>query len=215
MDILFEDSSLLAINKPAGRISEGPAKDGLSSLEAFLRESMGIDLYPCHRLDRDTTGVLLFAKSKPALTSVHQQFSKRQVRKAYLVCVDGEWDPAWTRIETYIERHRDGSLINANKGKQALTTFRRLAHWNGRSLLQALPKTGRTHQIRLHCAFKKCPVLGDALYGSSSNAESTMALHASELRLRHPASHESLSIQAPLPAYWATEWLKGCPFEIS
>ncbi len=214
MKIIFEDALLLVISKPAGTITEGPTKDGKESAESLLSKNSQHPLYACHRIDRDTTGVVIFAKSKTALRAINEQFSKRQIKKTYMACVDGEWSKAWNRIETRIRRTARGCWENADEGKLAITTYRRLAFWNDRSLLQVLPNTGRTHQIRLHCAFKSCPVSGDGLYGKRTEDMPSMALHARELLFRHPATKENLRIEAPLPDYWRSHWLKDCPVQI-
>ena len=214
MDTLFEDDQLLVINKPAGTIVEGPAKDGLESLETQLSSRFDKPIFPCHRLDKDTTGVLVFAKTKAALTAVSEQFAKRRVRKTYLVCLDGQWDPGWNRVDTKIQRLPDQRMANSTEGKEAVTTFRRLAFWNGKSLVEALPKTGRTHQIRLHCLFHQCPVSGDKLYATVTDDQPPMALHAWQLRFQHPTSGDPLILKAPLPDYWHTHWLKDCPVDM-
>ena len=214
MKILFEDALLLVISKPAGTITEGPTKDGKESAESWLSKNGQQRVYACHRLDRDTTGVVIFAKTKSALRLINEQFSKRQIKKTYLACVDGEWAKAWNRIETRIRRTTGAAWENADEGKLAITTFRGLASWNGRSLLQVLPKTGRTHQIRLHCAFKSCPISGDGLYGQRTEDLPSMALHARELLFKHPTTQENLRIEAPLPDYWQSHWLKDCPVQM-
>ncbi len=214
MEILFEDNQLVVINKPSGLITEGPTKDGKESVETMLSRNYQDSVYACHRLDRDTTGVVVFAKTKAALRSLNEQFSKRQVRKAYLACVQGEWAKSWNRVETCIRRCNGAAWENADSGKQAITTFRRLAFWQDRSLLQVLPKTGRTHQIRLHCAYKLCPILGDNLYGQVLEGQPSMALHAQELHFKHPSTHQRMSTTAPLQDYWHSYWLKDCPVDI-
>ncbi|MDA0346637.1 MAG: RluA family pseudouridine synthase [Verrucomicrobia bacterium] len=214
MDPIFEDDHLLVINKKPGFIVEGPARNGLESLSTILSSKLGKPVHACHRLDKDTTGVVVFAKNKAALSAISEQFARRQVRKTYLVCVDGEWDKGWNRVQTKILRTDEQQMANSTEGKDSTTTFRRLAFWNKRSLLEALPKTGRTHQIRLHCLFHGCPVSGDGLYGSRTEDQPSMALHASQLRIQHPVSKASLLITAPLPDYWHTHWLKDCPLEI-
>ena len=214
MERLFEDSQLLVINKPAGCITEGPVKNGQASLTDMLSHDLEKEVFACHRLDKDTTGVLVFAKTKLALRALSEQFSKRQVRKTYLAAVEGTWSKSWNRVHTRIRRTAKGSLENSSDGKEAITTFRLLAQWNGRSLIEALPKTGRTHQIRLHCLYQGCLISGDGLYGDRSEDMPPMALHASELRLLHPASGEPLRIGSALPDYWLKVWLKDCPVEI-
>jgi RluA family pseudouridine synthase len=214
MDILIDDSSILVLNKPAGFIVEGPFKDGRFSLTDQLEQEFKKYFYPCHRLDRDTSGILVFAKRKKVLVHLSKQFSDRKIRKTYLARVEGNWDTTWNRVESLIQRSPLGHMENGKQGKLAVTTFRRLAQWNQHSLLEALPKTGRTHQIRLHCLYHDCPISGDAVYGTPTSVEKPMALHAWKLQFLHPESGESISVNAPLPDYWKTHWLKDCPVEI-
>ena len=214
MEILFEDDEILVINKEAGFVTEGPEKDGVPSLASRIQSETGNLVFPCHRLDRDTSGVLVFAKKRKSLVAISEQFAKRKVRKSYLGCVEGEWNPTWNRVETLIRRNGSGKLVNGIKGKLSATTFRRLASWNDRSLIEALPKTGRTHQIRLHCEFQGCPILGDGLYGNHSESDPPMALHAWKLSFRHPSTGEPLQFKASVPDYWHDHWLKDCPTKI-
>lgn len=214
MDILFEDSDVLVLNKPAGFIVEGPSKDGRLSLSDRIRKELGLTVYACHRLDRDTTGVLIFARNKKALSSINQQFASRRVKKTYLARVEGDWSPTWNRVKTCIAKQDDGSMINSDSGKESVTTFRRLANWNHKSLIEALPKTGRTHQIRLHTLYHNCPISGDTRYGNQTDVSEPMALHARKLQLTHPERKQPIELLAPLPDYWANYWLKDCPIEL-
>lgn len=214
MDILFEDKELLLVNKPAGLLVENSGTNENNSLTNLLAQERKEVLFPCHRLDRDTSGVIIFAKKMHMLKQISGLFASHVIRKTYLACVDGEWNPTWNRVETHIRRMQDGRMANSREGKISRTTFRRLAYWNDSSLLEVLPKTGRTHQIRLHCLFHGCPIKGDILYGTSDPQGTPMALHARELRFQHPLTRENLTITAPLPDYWQKYWLLGCPVEI-
>jgi RluA family pseudouridine synthase len=214
MEIIFEDRELIIVNKPAGVIVEGADAGTPPSLTDQIQKRVQQEVFPCHRLDRDTTGIVVFAKKKQALKHAFAQFSNRSVRKTYLAVVDGDWDPAWNRVETKIKRQADGSMANSIDGKVALTTFHRLSNWDGKSLLQILPKTGRTHQIRLHCLYHNCPVSGDSLYGKRTSDHPPMALHAWQIQFHHPKSGEPMLLKASLPVYWANYWLKDCPYEL-
>ena len=215
MELLFEDDHLIVVNKLPGMITEGVPKGKNLSLSDRIEAQNGLPVYACHRLDKDTTGVVVFAKSKIALKQVFSQFSERKVRKLYLVRVDGVWESSWNRVDTLIARDTDGRMKNSDCGKKSLTTFRRLATWDKFSLLEALPKSGRTHQIRLHCLHHSCPVSGDGMYGLRDPDQPPMALHARQLFLKHPLSGKSLILEAPLPEYWRSHWLKGCPVELT
>ncbi|MBH53209.1 MAG: hypothetical protein CMI18_02555 [Opitutaceae bacterium] len=214
MNVLFQDKHILVVNKPARIVTEGPDHNKRDSLEKQLIARLEQVLWPCHRLDRDTTGAIIFAKSKSGKACIAKQFEKRQVRKSYLVCVHGEWQPEWNRVETHIARTTSGKMANTNRGKRSITTFRKLAFWNGKSLLEALVKTGRRHQIRLHCLHHQCPILGDRIYGKRAVNDPPMALHARQIRFRHPSTEAGLTVDASLPDYWHNHWLKDCPINI-
>ncbi len=214
MNTLAEDSDILVVNKSAGCVVEGPSKNGVLSLVDSIRKEYGVTVYPCHRLDLNTTGAVVLAKNKKALVAINEQFASKRVRKTYLARVDGNWDPSWNLVRTLISRNADGSMQNGETGKEAITTFRRLANWDNKSLVEVLPKTGRTHQIRLHTALHNCPISGDTRYGVKTEVTYPMALHARNLKLKHPRTQEPLDIFAPLPDYWYTYWLRNCPLEV-
>ncbi len=210
MEVLFEDHVLLIVNKPAGLIVEGPALMGIKSLQVTLEERFNAKLHPCHRLDKDTTGIVIFARQPSVLKAMFKQFERKQVRKTYLARVNGEWPKSMNRIETRIARNPDGGWLNStSEGKQSLTTFRCLDRWASASLLEVLPKTGRTHQIRLHCLKAGFPISGDTLYSTPTEGSPTMALHGWKIRFKHPTTGESMEVSAPLPDYWKNHWLLG------
>jgi len=212
--VLWEDRDSFAIAKPAGFICEGPQGTYPNpSLETLLRDQ-GRSAYAAHRLDVDTTGVLLFVRQKKAIARYQELFSSKRVRKSYLAVVHGAWPKSINKVEASLRRRVDQPGYEAHRdGQSAITTFRLLASASDRSLVEALPKTGRTHQIRLHCLETGHPILGDKLY-SKANAESSegtppMALHAQKLRFCHPVSGEDINISCPLPDYWQDYWLRG------
>jgi 23S rRNA-/tRNA-specific pseudouridylate synthase len=136
----------------------------------------------------------------------------KRIRKAYWAVVAGRWRPEWNRIETEIARSPTGRLQNVVAGgRRAVSTVRLLAATDEKSWIEVLPKTGRTHQVRLHCLAMGHPILGDRLYGE--RADVPIALHAWRIDLRHPVSGESLRIRASPPAYWPDHWLIDVPIE--
>lgn len=209
VEILFEDDVLVAVNKPANMpVHRGGEHDDRPDLESILRARLGRELVLFHRLDADTTGVVLLGKDRSINSRMAAVFARKKILKTYWVVVRGMWQPGWARVETRIERGGGSRYRNVETGGQrALTTFRVLAANDERSWLEAQPKTGRTHQIRLHCKARGCPVLGDRLYGRSGPAP--MALHAREVELLHPLTQQPLRICAPAPSYWDEIWLKG------
>ena len=189
MEILWEDADLLAVNKPAGLLvdSGGRADDVVTQTKCFA----------FHRLDRETSGIVLLGRSRRYAREITEMFEKKTIRKAYLAVVRGDW--------------RDSRVELAIEGRTAVTTFRRLATGfyagDAVSLIEALPKTGRTHQIRIHCAHAGHPILGDAKYGKDERGDGH-ALHAHRLDFRHPGSGETISVRSqPLP--WLSTWLKN------
>ena len=154
-----------------------------------------------HRLDRETTGIVLFAKNARWNRQWTALFEEKRVRKSYWAAVQGRWPKGLNRVDTLIDSCGDGKWTNSlSAGKPSTTTFRLLGESEGNSCVEALPKTGRTHQIRLHCLKAGHPIVGDTLYGSSEPRP--MMLHASSVRFVHPASGKSIEVEAPLPADW-------------
>lgn len=208
LTILYEDDVLVAVNKPARMPVHGRPGGRRADLLSVAEAQLGRRLVLFHRLDIDTTGVVLLGKDRSINPAMAQAFAEKRLRKTYWVVVRGVWRPEWNRVETRIDRAEPKGFRNVVAGgKPALTTFRRLAADAEKSWLEALPKTGRTHQIRLHCLAMGCPVLGDGLYGERT--PTPIALHARRVDLRHPRTGENLRVVAEVPDYWKEEWLAG------
>ena len=227
LDILFEDDHIVVINKPPGMVVH-PAKGHWSgTLVAGLMHrfenlsAMGGDHRPgiVHRLDRDTSGVIVVAKTDAAHTNLMRQFEKRTVNKLYLaICAPGP-DRDRDRIEKPIGAHpyqREKMAIREqHPTSKRAETFYEVRERLGRfSLVEVKPKTGRTHQIRVHLAHIGCPVLADRLYAGRSSASEgflrdgkdhgpklleRQALHAAWIEFRHPQNGNTVSFKAPLP----------------
>jgi 23S rRNA pseudouridine1911/1915/1917 synthase len=163
-----------------------------------------------HRLDKDTSGVIIAAYNNEALAFLAAQFKNRQARKTYAAIVQGTPREAAGNIETYITRDprdRKRFTVSANKGKLALTRYRVIRSWGAYSLVLLRPKTGRTHQLRVHLLHLGHPILGDPIYGvhgvrfaEGRFTEATLMLHAKSLRILLPGDAESQTFSAPLPA---------------
>jgi 23S rRNA (cytosine1962-C5)-methyltransferase len=197
--ILFEDEHLLVVNKPAGWNTHAPSPFAGEGVYDWLRhrEPRWATLAIIHRLDRETSGVLVFAKSREANRSLTAQFTEHSVSKSYLLVTDR---PVKRRQFTVVsalvragERYRSNPA--GTSGEQAETRFRVRETAAGRTWVEAEPITGRTHQIRVHAAESGFPVLGDALYGGT--AAPRVHLHAAELTLRHPATGGRITFAAP------------------
>jgi RluA family pseudouridine synthase len=216
--ILYSDEHLICVNKPAGLLSiPGGYNSNALDLHALLETEYG-RLWTVHRLDKDTSGVILFARSVEAHKYLNDQFEKRLVKKTYHVLVDGQ--PPKDEFETNAPLFVDGNrrhmtVVNHQMGKPALTLFKVLARYQQYSLIQASPQTGYTHQIRAHLLFLGFPILADPLYKFPETKEtlptnssprpdlasiiSRTALHALQIILTHPATHLELCLQAPYP----------------
>ena len=213
LDVVFENSDVLVLNKPAGMVVHPGAGHSAGTLvNAALAhdphmQGVGGEERPgiVHRLDKDTSGLILLAKNDAALHWLQEQFQSRKVRKTYLALVDGKPPSAHGRIEAAIGRdpsHRQRmSILPEGKGRQAITEFSTMEVFAHHTLLELHPITGRTHQIRLHCAFVRCPVVGDTVYGwrqSSINIDRHF-LHAHRLQVVLPSEREHRDFVAPLP----------------
>jgi len=214
--ILYADEHLVAVDKPAGRlVIPGRGVSSERTVQAEASEQLG-RLWVVHRLDRGTSGVLVFARTAAAHRALNLAFDRRQVAKRYLALVRGA-PAAEARIDVPIAPSRRGRMRPGRAGdvraKQALTVIRLLESLPGRgslpplALVEATPETGRTHQIRVHLAWAGSPLAVDPDYGDPGplvDAEgavllSRTPLHASDLELPHPAHGGALRISAPMP----------------
>ncbi|UCH46725.1 MAG: RluA family pseudouridine synthase [Betaproteobacteria bacterium] len=208
---LYEDEWLLAIDKPAGVAVHGGSGISLGAIEKLREERPNQPfLELIHRLDRETSGVLLLAKRRRALTDVHAQLRHGQVDKRYQVLVLGNWTKPRQSVRLPLRKYVLGGgerrvAVDA-QGAAAMTVFKLLGHYDGYSLLEAELKTGRTHQIRVHLSHLGFPIAGDDKYGNfeinktlEKRGLKRMFLHAVSVTLKHPATGERLRIEAPLP----------------
>lgn len=212
LDILFEDEHLLVINKPAGMVVH-PALGNWSStfVNALLYHCKNLPnsetLRPgiVHRLDKDTSGVLVAAKTVEAQNGLIKQFASRDVYKEYLAICIG--NPGIGKVSTLIGRHpvhRKKMAVLEEGGRLAITTFMPISTNGNLSVVKALLETGRTHQIRVHLKYRNAPVLGDAIYGNPSFNEKLgverQLLHAHILRFVHPITEQVVEFKAPIPS---------------
>jgi len=210
-DVLYEDDLLLVINKPAGVAvhgGSGISRGVVEQLRQERPEARFLELV--HRLDRDTSGVLLLAKRRSALLALHRQLREGAVHKLYRVLVKGRWrdDQRSVRLplHKYVLPSGERRVAVKSEGMPAHTVFRLQRRWDQYSLLTADLKTGRTHQIRVHLAHVGYPVAGDDKYGDFALNKQLarlglkrMFLHACEAVITHPQSGATLSLEAPLP----------------
>lgn len=220
LDVVYEDDALLVINKPAGFVVHpGAGNQTGTLLNALLHHVPQLATIPragiIHRLDKDTTGLMVIAKTLPAHTKLVAALSDRDIKREYLALVAGEVLSGKT-IKQPIGRHRSvrtKMAVTHNGGKPAVTHTRCQTRYKGYTLLRVQLETGRTHQIRVHLSFDGYPIVGDSLYGwryqvpKGSSVElqeairsfKRQALHATRLAFNHPISNEPLAFEAPLP----------------
>ncbi len=214
LPILFEDDALLVINKPEGVAVHGGSGVSFGVIEALRQqrpEARFLEL--AHRLDRETSGILLVGKKRSALTVLHDMFREHGAGadKRYLVLVKGRWmnstQHARFPLYKYLLDNGERRVRVDVQGKPSHTVFRLLARWKDYSLLEAQLKTGRTHQIRVHLAHLGFPILGDEKYGDFSLNKALqgqglkrMGLHAWRMQFPHPATAEAMCCEARLPS---------------
>lgn len=216
LDILYQDDDIIVVNKPSGLVVHPAAGHRSGTLVNAL-------LYHCpviagvggerrpgivHRLDKDTSGVLVAAKNEQAMASLIKQFKNRQIHKDYLVLVWGHLTPFSGTIETRIGRskhNRKKMSATTNTGRMSITKYQTLNAFDDISFLRVHPETGRTHQIRVHLAHMGHPVVGDKQYGKRPRKKVAITtqrqmLHAERLAFNHPATGQRVEFAAPLPA---------------
>ena len=213
MTVLYEDNHIIAVNKTCNEIVQGD-KTGDTPLseivKAYIKEKYNkpgeVFLGVTHRLDRPTSGVVLFARTSKALTRLNEMFkSHEQIKKTYWAIVQGTPKQSEARLENWLTRNEtlNKSFIakaGAKEAKQAILSYKTLATGDHYSLLEINLETGRHHQIRCQLAAIGCPVKGDLKYGAKrSNPDGGICLHAREIRFIHPVKKEPVCITAPVP----------------
>ncbi len=212
LPILYEDDALMAVNKPAGIAVHGGSGVSFGVIEQMRRarpEAKFLELV--HRLDRETSGVLLLAKKRSALTAMHEIMREGNSDKRYLALVLGQWNNVRQHVKLPLHKvdtqGGEKRVMVREDGKISHTIFMLQKNWPGYSLLEAQLKTGRTHQIRVHLSHLGFPIAGDDKYGDfARNRElmklglKRMFLHAQSISFNHPLTGEMLEISAPLPA---------------
>ena len=218
LPVVYEDEGLLVVDKPAGIAVHGGSGESFGVIEALRRQRpQARFLELAHRLDRETSGILLLGKKRSALLALHEMFregaaggGRRGADKRYLVLVSGRWMDPLRHVRLpllkYVQASGERRVRVSEEGKAAHTIFRLLARWERFSLLEAELRTGRTHQIRVHLAHLGYPIAGDEKYGDfmlnkalAREGLKRMFLHASRMRLAHPLDGSELVVEAALP----------------
>ena len=203
LSIVYEDNDLLVIDKPAGQLVHPTTKEAHGTvanavLGLYTARGISLDFHPCHRLDRNTSGLLLIAK-RPEVQ--HQIARTHTLERTYLALIEGAITPTSGTIDAPIARALPSIILRhvAPDGKPARTHYETVWTNGEHTLLRLRLETGRTQQIRVHLAHLGYPLLGDNLYGGNTERIPRHALHSTQLTLSQPCTHEVLTITAPLP----------------
>ena len=220
--VLFEDESFIAFDKPSGLLVAPDRWDKeRENLADMIHEQLSPNFFNVHRLDRDTSGVILVAKTKKALDAASNLFHSREVQKQYVAIAHGvpKEEKGTIRMPIVEDEERPGTMKTVRHGKPAVTDFEVVERFRRYALVKLVPHTGRTHQLRVHLAAIGCPVVCDRFYGDGRGLMLSelkkhykqhadrperpligrLALHAEVLSLPHPVTGEPLSLRAPLP----------------
>ena len=196
--VVYQDESIVVIDKPAGLLSV-PGKTEEPSVESLLSKHFP-QIYMVHRLDMDTSGLMVVALTQDAYHRLQRQFLTRTIYKKYIALLDGEvlgeGSISLPLRPDHLDRPRQ--VVDTEHGKAAVTDYRVLEHRDGQTLVELTPHTGRTHQLRVHCAHQSglnCPIVGDRLYGKPARR---LCLHAAELAFDHPATGQRLTFSSPV-----------------
>lgn len=211
-NVVFEDDALLVIDKPSGTAVHGGSGVSFGVIEQLRHarpQARYLELV--HRLDRETSGLLMVAKKRSALTRIHTQMRGGAIRKSYLTLVKGKWRESRKEVRASLRKYLTAEgerrvSVDMKEGIGARTIFELAKPYGPYTLLKATLETGRTHQIRVHLAYLGFPIVGDDKYGDfelnrrlAKDGLKRMFLHAAELGLEHPISGEALDLSAPLP----------------
>ena len=209
LDIVYEDDFILVVNK-AGNMPVHPSHnhhdDTLANGMAYYFKEKGIpfNFRAVNRLDRDTSGLVIVAKSRRGANIFAKLIESREIKKGYVAILEGILPENSGRITTYIKREQESIITRCNcsegqGGDIAITDYEVQGISQGYTVVKAYPITGRTHQLRVHFSGLGCPIMGDSLYGNASSEISRHALHAETLEFYHPVSGEMMCIKAPIP----------------
>ena len=208
LKIVYEDDDIIVINKGYGLLSMGNDKVTDGTAYSILKEYVkwgnpANKIFIVHRLDRDTSGLMMFAKNENAKNAMQHNWNNMVLNRRYVAVVEGEIDPAEGTIRSYLAentRHEVYSTDNPDEGKLAVTRYSTIAKGKGYSLVDVELDTGRKNQIRVHLSEKGCPIAGDRRYGAGSSPIHRLALHARTLRFVHPVTKKEMNFSTPIPA---------------
>lgn len=206
LNILFEDEYLLIIDKLAGMPVHPSIEhytDSLSNGVKYYFDSLNLHkkIRPVNRIDKNTSGIVIFAKNEYIQECLSKQMKEKVFKKQYIAIVEGKLEDKSGKIECPIAR-KENSIIErcvAENGEKAVTYYKVINEFNNMTKLEVTLDTGRTHQIRVHMAYIGHPIVGDSLYGNSSNLINRQALHAYKVQFNHPITKKSITLTSPIP----------------
>lgn len=203
LDILYEDEDVIAVHKPRAmptHPSQNHHADTLANAISYYYRDRAFTFRVITRLDRDTSGVVLIAKNPLAAQILSRDMQNGEIRKEYVAVVCGEPKPPAGTVSAPIQRRADSVILRevSPEGKEAVTEYTMEKTKNGISFVRLWPKTGRTHQIRVHMQYLGTPIYGDDLYGAPQKGERTR-LHCCAVRFRQPMTRAEITIEAPVP----------------
>ncbi|MGN0232782.1 MAG: RluA family pseudouridine synthase, partial [Muribaculaceae bacterium] len=205
--VLYDDPWLLVVDKPAGMLSVPGRIDATSVWKEMQHNQCCNGLIAVHRLDMDTSGVLVFAKDINTYRALQRQFARREVRKTYIAVLEGfvAHDSGTIELPLHADPlHRPRQCVDFDQGKPAVTDYRVVKCVADTTTVEFTPHTGRTHQLRVHAAHRlglNAPIVGDRLYGRRPSTR--LYLHALRIELQHPVTGDLLAVESPLP--WKSE----------
>ncbi|MCH5193024.1 MAG: RluA family pseudouridine synthase [Oscillospiraceae bacterium] len=201
LDIIYEDRDFLAINKPAGMLSIATEKEREETAYRLAADYLHGRIYILHRLDRDTSGVLVFAKNREIRDALQDNWDSSAKLRSYVAVTEGIPSPEQGRIENMLRETETHLVYIASKGegKRAVTNYRVLKKNDTYALVDINIETGRKNQIRVHMSSLGCPIAGDKKYGAKTNPAHRLCLHANKLVIVHPFNGREITFESPVP----------------
>lgn len=196
IEIIYEDDYILAVNKPAGLLTVATDSEKVKTAYAALSENRRGRIYVVHRLDRDTSGVLLFAKSEEIRDALQEDWNDRILLREYYAICEGHFEKKSGVCKSFIAENKAHIMYSSDEGKLAITEYEVVREGNGFSQVKLKLLTGRKNQIRVHMKELGNPVVGDKKYGSTTNPIKRLGLHASALEFIHPVTKKKITIRA-------------------
>ena len=201
LDILYEDASILVVNKPAGLLTVPGKLEGRQDCLITRLQAARWDALTVHRLDCDTSGVIIFARTKQAQGFLGQEFEQRRAQKTYVARLKGRLEPDSGTVDLPLGsdwEYRPRQKVDHQKGRPAVTDWQVISRTDTETRVRLTPHTGRSHQLRVHMLALGHPILGDQIYAPETLADhNRLMLHAETLSLHHPATKERVSFTAP------------------